>query len=35
MAKVYSLTAAGRKRFEEEMADWHRYAGAVAMVLES
>jgi transcriptional regulator len=35
MAKMYSLTAAGRKRFEKEMADWQRYAGAVAMVLES
>jgi transcriptional regulator len=35
MAKMYSLTAAGRKRFQEEVADWQRYAGAVAMVLES
>jgi PadR family transcriptional regulator PadR len=35
MAKLYSLTAAGRKRFQQEMADWQRYAGAVAMVLES
>ena len=35
MAKLYSLTAAGKKRFEEEMAGWQRYAGAVAMVLES
>jgi PadR family transcriptional regulator, regulatory protein PadR len=35
MAKMYSLTALGRKRFEKEMADWQRYAGAVAMVLES
>jgi PadR family transcriptional regulator, regulatory protein PadR len=35
MAKVYSLTATGRKRFQAEMADWQRYAGAVAMVLES
>jgi hypothetical protein len=30
-----SLTAAGRKRLQAEMADWQRYAGAVAMVLES
>jgi len=35
MAKIYSLTAAGRKRFQAEMADWRRYAGSVAMVLES
>jgi PadR family transcriptional regulator PadR len=35
MAKMYSLTAAGRKRFQDEIADWKRYAGAVAMVLES
>lgn len=35
MAKMYSLTAPGRKRFQEEMADWQRYAGAVALVLES
>lgn len=35
MAKLYSLTADGRKRFKEEMADWQRYAGAVALVLES
>jgi PadR family transcriptional regulator PadR len=35
MAKMYALTAAGRKRFQEEMAAWQRYAGAVAMVLES
>jgi transcriptional regulator len=35
MAKLYSLTPAGRKRFQDEMAGWRRYAGAVAMVLES
>jgi len=35
MAKEYSLTPAGRKRLQEEMADWQRYAGAIAMVLES
>jgi PadR family transcriptional regulator PadR len=35
MAKYYSLTAAGRKCMQEEMADWKRYAGAVALVLES
>ena len=35
MAKYYSLTAAGRKSLEEEKEQWRRYAGAVAMVLES
>ena len=35
MAKLYSLTGAGRKRLQQEVADWQRYAGAVAMVLES
>lgn len=35
MAKLYSLTAAGRKHLGQEMAQWQRYAGAVAMVLES
>jgi transcriptional regulator len=35
MAKYYSLTTAGRKYLQEETAQWQRYAGAVAMVLES
>ncbi|MGI9074443.1 MAG: PadR family transcriptional regulator [Bryobacteraceae bacterium] len=35
MAKYYSLTAAGRKSLQEETAQWQRYAGAVALVLES
>jgi len=35
MAKLYTLTAAGRKHFQEERAVWQRYAGAVALVLES
>jgi transcriptional regulator len=35
MAKLYSLTASGRKHLREETAQWQRYAGAVAMVLES
>lgn len=35
MAKYYSLTPAGRKSFQEEIAQWQRYAGAVALVLES
>jgi transcriptional regulator len=35
MAKVYSLTGAGRKQLKEELAQWRRYAGAVALVLET
>ena len=35
MAKFYSLTAAGRKTLAEETAQWQRYAGAIALVLES
>jgi len=35
MAKLYSLTAAGQKYFQNEMKQWHRYANAVAHVLES
>ena len=35
MGKYYSLTAAGKKRFQEEMEQWQRYAGAVALVLAS
>ncbi len=35
MAKYYALTAAGKKAFEEEAAQWRRYAGAIALVLES
>ena len=35
MAKYYSLTASGRKSLQEEQAQWQRYAGAVAGVLES
>jgi PadR family transcriptional regulator PadR len=35
MAKVYLLTAGGRKHLQEEMEQWQRYAGAVALVLES
>ena len=35
MAKFYSLTAAGRTCLREEKEQWRRYAGAVAMVLES
>jgi transcriptional regulator len=35
MAKFYSLTAAGRTCLRDETAQWKRYAGAVALVLES
>jgi PadR family transcriptional regulator, regulatory protein PadR len=35
MGKYYSLTALGRKNLQEEQAQWQRYAGAVALVLES
>jgi transcriptional regulator len=35
MAKVYSLTAIGRTCLRQEKEQWERYAGAVAMVLES
>ena len=35
MAKFYSLTAAGRTCLRQEKEQWRRYAGAVAMVLES
>jgi transcriptional regulator len=35
MAKFYSLTPAGRKYLQQEIAQWQSYAGAVALVLES
>jgi transcriptional regulator len=35
MAKVYWLTAAGRAFLRQEKEQWQRYAGAVALVLES
>ena len=35
MAKLYSLTAAGQKYFQNEMKQWHRYSNAIATVLES
>ncbi len=34
-AKFYSLTSAGRTCLRHEKEQWQRYAGAVAMVLES
>ena len=32
-AKVYSLTAAGRRRLEEETEEWRRLSGAISRVL--
>src|SRR5881392_3542212 len=32
-AKVYSLTAAGRKQLAAERESWERYAGALAAIL--
>ncbi len=34
-AKFYRLTAAGRKRLEEETAYWNRMAAAIARILEA
>ena len=34
-AKVYTLSRAGRKRLDEETADWTRRAAAVARLLRS
>lgn len=34
MAKFYSLTKAGRKQLEGELAQWERYSRAVNWVLE-
>ncbi len=33
-ARYYSLTAAGRKQLQAELANWDRLAGAVNLVLE-
>ena len=35
MAKYYSLTPSGRKELDNQVADWQRYAGAIALVLQS
>lgn len=35
MAKLYSLTPAGRKQLQEELEQWRRYSGAIDMILES
>ena len=32
--KVYSLTASGRKQLEAQRAEWTRFAGALAAILE-
>ena len=32
-AKFYKLTAAGRRRFDEERATWERFTGAVEAIL--
>lgn len=34
-AKVYSLTAAGRKHLTEERETWHRFSGALAAILRT
>jgi PadR family transcriptional regulator PadR len=33
-AKVYSLTAGGRKHLSEQRATWERFAGAIAAILK-
>ena len=35
MAKIYSLTKAGRKHLEDEREQWSRYASAINWVLEA
>ena len=35
MAKVYVLTAAGRKQLDAEIGEWKRYTDAISWVLES
>ena len=34
-AKYYSLTAAGRKQLERELASWERLSSAIAMVVNT
>jgi PadR family transcriptional regulator PadR len=34
-AKFYALTAAGRKRLEQERAEWARISQAIALVLQT
>jgi PadR family transcriptional regulator, regulatory protein PadR len=35
MAKIYALTASGRRQLEAELKDWKRYTDAIGWVLES
>ena len=35
MAKVYALTASGKKQLGSELEDWKRYTDAISWVLES
>jgi PadR family transcriptional regulator, regulatory protein PadR len=34
-AKLYSLTAAGRKRLKSEIDNWHRLSSAIGLVIEA
>jgi len=34
-AKLYSLTAAGRKQMEKELAQWERLSGAINLVVST
>ncbi|MGA2145019.1 MAG: PadR family transcriptional regulator [Bryobacteraceae bacterium] len=34
-AKFYSLTAAGRKRLQSELDNWHRLSSAIGLVIEA
>jgi PadR family transcriptional regulator len=34
-AKVYRLTQKGRRRLDQEIADWRRLSGAIHLVLQS
>ena len=34
-AKFYSLTAAGRKRLQSELDNWHRLSNAIGLVIET
>ena len=34
-AKIYTLTAAGKKRLAEERAEWRKFSGAVEQILKA
>ncbi len=34
-AKFYSLSAAGRKQLESELANWRRLSGAIGLVIDA